>query len=299
MPSSAKANGAIPSAAATTRRGNEATTQQQQQQQHPHAFQGGWQGVNVDFSNANKESKAETTNDERQQEQQQEEPQSATSTTTTTRTRTPAWLLRWERHYPRTFHVFSFIILPLLILIVVAFVCGYFVALLESDNERCVQQRGAGGYCQQFCPTRPTGRGGTVDSHALSRSVRAIGSSSAFNRTELEEHMQSCGARLATEIDSIVESFTGKWLEQIFDRLSFDWTTCRNDNQTSRQIPAQVELLGEQWLESFAALEAATNDTDYALANAVGTKDCETNAAAGALFWFTVMTTIVSTSCAG
>jgi len=287
MPSSAHKNGASPSAAATD------DEERKQPQQHPHAFQGGWQGVNVDFSNANQETKAETTNDERQQEQQQQEPQESATTNATTRT-APAWLRRWERHYPRTFHVFNFIILPLLLLVVVAFVCGYFVALLESENERVSNNEALADVVKDF---DQLGRLAEAAQWAPTLCLEAYEPSSAaaaFNRTELEEHMQSCGARLATEIESIVESFTGKWIEQIYDRLSFDWTLCRNDTQTSRTIPAQVELVGNAWRDSFQALEAATNDTDYAIDHAVGTQDCETHAAAGALFWFTVMTTIVS-----
>ena len=161
----------------------------------------------------------------KQQEQQQEEPRNPPLLLLLTRTRrTPASLSAGNASYRAPFTFISFIILPLLILIVVAFVCGYFVALGIRQH---VPQRGPGGSVD-FSPTRPPRP--TVDSHALSQSVRAIVVRIGPNRTGRARLRRTIGDRNRLDRGVLYRAMVGT---NIRPTLDLTWILCRNDNQTS------------------------------------------------------------------
>jgi len=273
---------------------NQQRPQQQQYQEHPTAFQGGWQGLKLDPNNNNdQDGNNIEENEQLEQSPQQEIPPAGFR----------GFLARWEQAFPRTYHVTNFLILPLLGLIVLSFVCGYFVARLESAAEKEANRETMAGTFLKLAKIDLLARAATQSpTFCLDNYVPSSGGgndSAIFNRTELAEHMERCGQTLATTVNDIVHEFQDEYKSDIYSDLRFDWTICRPNNTAPRNRAYQAEFYANVWIENLHEIEGVFNNTETTgaeyLSQVPATDQCRVNGGAGALFWFTVMTTIVST----
>lgn len=318
-------------------------------QEHPRAFQGGWQGFTLQPKSSNEKdpeaselaskddanSKTLTENDEEQQKSDHDHAGGEPTQNQLQQQLSPAnWISSWEHHFPRSYHLVVFIVAPLLMLIALAFLCGHFVAMLESPHEkqandgamaeivlkfarldrlRLAAQDSPRLCLESYVPSTTADGDDDDDDDATNSSSYAT--RVPFNRTELAEHMATCGARHAEEVQGIVDAFLAEWGVGVYDSLTFDWNVCGPPNRTKIfDRVKQTRFFVDRWFANFEQLLEATygntdnNSTDQnstiadftpeevALFDQVVASDqCELSTPAGALFWFTVMTTIVST----
>lgn len=200
------------------------------------------------------------------------------------------------RKFPRTYHVLSQIIIPLLLLIGLAFFGGYLIALAESGAEQGNNDAKMVDLVDRLEKINQLARAAN-DTHLLCLESYTPTNGDIFNRTELELHMQTCGNNLSAEIDDIVQDFVGDLRTESYDTLTFDWNLCQENETSPTDQRSQARLVVESWVANYEiAKEEYGNETDAAkekaFAVATGHEKCSINTGAGALFFFTVMTTI-------
>jgi len=259
----------------------EPTTEDQNHERRaaPTTVAGGWQGLDI-VNRTDHEEEEEEKNDE-------------------------GFVARVSNRYPRSFHVFFLVVLPLFVLIFVAFVCGAGLAHLESQDEKEANDQAISDYRDLFFQIEQLDK--EVETSALrclDRFNSTTGSSELINRTELREHIIMCVEEIAEERDKVskrVGQDLAEWLwYSLIDASTFNWMTCSPDNETvkfsfeqSMYVSGQWEASYQKLLEEYQGQGMSLEEAhDAARQEATGTKNCETNVAAGALFWFTVMTTI-------
>ena len=186
--------------------------------------------------------------------------------------------------YPRTYNCLTKIFLPLFVLIGIAFLCGYFLVLLEGPGEMDAND-------------------GLIASYA-DFAVRISNDPILDNSTDIE----LCVATIDTtdRIDGIAEQlrdcaarFVGTDAE-VSAAVTFNWISCSRDGKP-QQREEQVFVVLKAWMESYRDIVLGQMETENAtfveahmsaIQSASGHDGCRINTAAGALFWFTVMTTI-------
>eukprot|EP00554_Chaetoceros_debilis_P006072 CAMPEP_0194074738 /NCGR_PEP_ID=MMETSP0149-20130528/1828_1 /TAXON_ID=122233 /ORGANISM="Chaetoceros debilis, Strain MM31A-1" /LENGTH=466 /DNA_ID=CAMNT_0038755003 /DNA_START=81 /DNA_END=1478 /DNA_ORIENTATION=- len=207
-----------------------------------------------------------------------------------------------EKNCPRTFNIVFFVTVPLMLLICLCMSCGHFLALLEKDSELKANDAILASYVKDRMQlfeeaTEVTKRiyDDCIDIF-IGDPVEQI-----KDAGELKDFMKKCTE--ITDLNSRVSSsdFAGeKRLDVISTRTSFNWNTCSRDG-----LPApkkeQGQYLYDHWVESKQQLYAEYSQTDeiedsealeLAIDNATAGDICKTNSAGGAMFWFTIMTTI-------
>jgi hypothetical protein len=207
-----------------------------------------------------------------------------------------------EKNCPRTFNIIFFVTVPLLILICLCMFCGHFLALLERDSELKANDAFLASHVKDSMQLFEEA------SEVMKRSYDDcidifIGDpmEPIKDAGELKKFMKKCTD--ITDLDSRVLSsdFAGKKRLDVFStHTSFNWNTCSRDG-----LPApkkeQGQYLYDRWVESKQQLYAEYSQTDeiddskaleLAIDNATAGDFCKTNSAGGAMFWFTIMTTI-------
>ena len=189
-----------------------------------------------------------------------------------------------ELAWPRTYNCFTKIFLPLFVLIGIAFMGGYFLVLLEGEVEMTTNDELIASYADF--------------------AVRISNDPVLDNNTDIE----LCVATIDTSdsIDGIAEQlrdcaakFVGTDAE-VSAAVTFNWISCSRDGKP-QQREEQVFVVLKAWMESYRDIVVEQMETEEAtfvqahmsaIQSASGHDGCRINTAAGALFWFTVMTTI-------
>jgi hypothetical protein len=261
---------------------------------------GGWQGLDLISRREEEESTPErpdlsgkSRQDSRTQEKKEEKKGKA-----------DAGLSRCAARYPRTYHVTFRIVLPLFFLIGLAFFCGYFLALFESDAEKDGNDALLAGVVDEAVKIgRLVELATTAPSECLQAYYREGGDNSTTNETaKLTKFMADCGGTISSELSGLVEEFRAKLTLEAYSSLTFDWISCRDGLKRNADRGEQAQQVIDRWIERYNAslatyrAEGLTEDEarERALAEASGHDSCEVNAAAGALFWFTSKSGVLS-----
>eukprot|EP00978_Attheya_sp_CCMP212_P023061 scaffold69809_cov42-Attheya_sp.AAC.2 len=205
-----------------------------------------------------------------------------------------SFLDQLESRFPRWYHIALDVLLPLGFLIAVAFMCGYIVALLELDGEKINNNLALASnqHLQELLK-------GLVDA-AESAPVDCLDSyitsgGDVSNVLQLRQSLQECGSQLQVlgqPTTDVYEELAIELGSGYYGSMSVNWMIC--DNLKGREGADQVAYMAEVWTESYETILQENQDMsrEEAMAQATGTNSCKVHTAAGALFWFTIMTTI-------
>jgi len=222
------------------------------------------------------------------------------------------WL---ETMYPRTYNICIKIILPLLFLIGLSFLCGYFLARAESGNEISTNDAILADFVDDVikintiqsgvkksydaCLAEYANNTTNILTSSTSTSTSTSKEDHLVNLTDLTSFLESCTQPAVNETQTIADNFLENAFEQNYNDLSQNWITCRNETYARN---AQSSYITTQWLESFFGLQAKYSSdgsnrteeeaTELARVEASTSEHCVVNPAAGGIFWFTVMSTI-------
>lgn len=249
-------------------------------QKAPVTVAGGWQGLDVvnhgvDDSNENEASEISNENE------------ATASNNKSTRCR---WLKKLAERYPRSSHILWKVLVPLFVIIMICFLCGFFLVQLESEGEKEANDAALKDISRRVVKIRQireTARNAPII--CLDAYQGDLG-----NRTALEEHMKQCGKRLPDSVENTLETLEAE--ELVYESVTFDWIVCtENTDQT-----AQAKAVGDAWTAQVDALvqeyrDQGMNETEaleLAIDQASSGEPCRLNVAAGALFWLTIATTI-------
>jgi len=224
-------------------------------------------------------------------------------------------LYRAEKKCPRLYNIIFFVVVPLLLLICWCKLCGYFLARLEREYELRENMKEIREYEEEH--------------HSMNRAIGAVQksydecidifmndsmmdpSSDLINGTELKVFVQNCTTIGVEESKNIIKKEVGdkEMVDLTSNHLSFNWNTCSEDGKNMRSYE-QGKFLYEKWNENRnekykEIMELADNnnnndgDEDSEDAYLQAIQDtvipeglCKLNPAGGAIFWFTVMTTV-------
>lgn len=212
--------------------------------------------------------------------------------------------------FPRIYYCFRDLLFPLLLLLAMAFAFGSAVAAVEFPGEIANNDALLAGTFDKYAAY-------LIDRQSIHNAIAEVPQycmrqyDIAVNLTELESTanhknltfaLQQCTAGEADNRFPI-ESFQA-FFESVIPELTFDWTTC---GRMSVNISLDYDYVSQytQYVTDFAIdlgnlLIASgvdpnnANDTEFrnALSQATGSQSCQPHYVGGALFWFTVMTTI-------
>ena len=196
-----------------------------------------------------------------------------------------------ERH-PRTFHIILQVILPLFFIILLCFLCGYFLARLEADTEMHENDSALAAVVSR---RERVARIAEAAKEAPSICLDLY-QGPLTNRTQLEEHMKECGRNLPDFVLEILQEVAEESEFDVSESITFDWIVCGDD----RSRGSQISVVNDTWTMDMVELSKTyesqglnkTEARTKAFEEASGHDSCRVNAAAGALFWLTISTTI-------
>jgi len=208
-----------------------------------------------------------------------------------------AFLASFEEKYPRTYNAIYDIIfrifVPLLMLNIVAMICGHFVALAESSTEISSNDATMDSMhddCASFNAIVPSLT--SVYNNCLDKHL-----SSGDSGNNLKEFITNCTSRGLATITAETETLRDNQIKLSYSGgITQNWIQCKDSDDGI----IDLNSLFLRWRTSFRTIsEAYIKDgldeaKSYELARneATGHDGCKVFSAGGALFWFTVMTTI-------
>jgi len=216
---------------------------------------------------------------------------------------------RIASHFPRSYYFLTQVLLPMEILISLSILFGWGIAKLESAAEiqrndeilaalllkykayvaETTQAQNAIGEAPKNC----------LNDYYSNQNLTELVNSE--DKLRLFNALLSCAASNSTQWPILTEP--KDYLKNAIPALTFYWTECPHDPGIEKITKSnyEQELVSyiKEWLADFSKkydpLETTENRT-YALynasAHATGSIPCKVSTAGGALFWFTIMTTI-------
>ncbi len=203
-------------------------------------------------------------------------------------------LLKFRLKVPRLYHILFGVVIPLLLLIAWAILCGHFLALLEMENERKSNNAVISKYVQESqVLSLPLAIEQAYD-FCIENFIKGT-ASELVDGTELEEFIETCTAPVLLKSEQDVENSKQTRLNTLYNSgLSFEWNKCTEENSSrgSDSKARQGEVVYDEWMNSYTKNldEDEYNATKTALGKASGSTKCRVNSAGGAMFWFTIMT---------
>lgn len=211
-----------------------------------------------------------------------------------------------EKKAPRLYNITTVIVIPILILIGLAILCGHILAHLESKNElnslhdsmlSFLQNRGG---VREIADVVERTYENCIDEYIKTHTDQPN------NTTGLKDFIDGCKEDGLEYTQKMVVNWESDAQKNLISDISLNWNTClKYKNGWKTEISQQSEYFGEHWLQSYDSSlveKSKKNNTEKASddAHQVAAKDawdaiedlCEVNSAGGAIFWFTIMTTI-------
>lgn len=219
---------------------------------------------------------------------------------------------RLASRFPRSYYFTTQLIVPLLILIGMAFLFGWALATLQSPGEieaNDAQLSAAFGqyllYVVDYMAIHATIA--YAPRHCVEEYSNATNDQLFEKSTFLYENITECAEGLANETFPIQEFLEFLATQPV--ELTFDWIDCKRFNEEQFVFdtvvidltPTESDKVTQlrQYLSDYTfdfGRVIAENGTDFgyfaALEEATGSATCKPHVAGGALFWFTIMTTI-------
>jgi hypothetical protein len=218
---------------------------------------------------------------------------------------------RIAARFPRIYYCFTQILVPLLILLGLTVVFGWFLALVEAPKEIQDNDTALGELYSDYLVRSLNSSDMRVAIQDASASCLSENfndetvtdlSFSTADRQNLLQNVQVCAKNFSIKL------FPNLLLNEIFTSnpmvaLSFNWITCDRSNETNTKD--DTILQHQQYSKNFNIdfLKLFNHELDYdlskddeevftAIGQATGSHGCRPHVGGGALFWFTVMTTI-------
>lgn len=227
---------------------------------------------------------------------------------------------RLASRFPRLYYFTTQLVLPLLILIGMAFLFGWGLATLESKGEIEANDDAFQGVLTDYIKYLDERYAihDTVQSAPEQCLVTYDGNATVEELTSTPEREGIMQDLLLCATDKASESFPIKEFFEFFlesePELSFNWIDCQravidaNDDPEgakSDHLQQYVQYLMDYFVDidyQVSTIDTGNNTEDVRLALelASGAQSCVAHVAGGALFWFTIMTTIgvsVAQSC--
>lgn len=238
---------------------------------------GGWQGLDIVHQGEDVEEREKVITDDAEISEKQND---------------NGFVDRLAERYPRTFHVILQVILPLFFIILICFFCGYFLARFEAYTE---MQENDSALAAVVSRREKVARIAEAAKEAPSICLDLY-EGPLTNRTQLEEHMKECGRNLPDFVLRILKEVAEESEFDVSKSITFNWIFCGDD----RSRDSQMSVVNETWTLDMEELSKSyeslglnkTEAQTRAFAEASGHDSCRVNAAAGALFWLTIATTI-------
>jgi hypothetical protein len=209
-----------------------------------------------------------------------------------------------EQKMPRTYNICMYIIIPLLFLIGLSFLFGLGLATLEGPGEIESNNQLLRDFISEN--HRVSELVSSVDEKYKSCLVEYTtlgGGGGGDNNHDLLTFMEDCTNDKRIEISNHLD----KTYEDTFmnlainNQFSYNWVTC-GFNETSGRSYAHEQsfTVHENWWKSFTSYKniyigqglTESNAMEKAFLKADGSETCVINYTGGAIFWFTIMTTI-------
>lgn len=230
----------------------------------------------------------------------------------------------WENFQetcPRSYSLVFKVLIPIVLLIGLSFLGGYLVALVESDDEIAKNDANIADFINFVIALSVfSGKLGETETTTEFEDIGEIPElcimnidTDHSNTTRFFQELLECGLSLLVQRGE-------------FGGLSFEWITCGEEMDRESQAEHVIadwidsyvehrnssinatseamhmadtsEHLIEDWIDSYAVhLNSTINTTNEAIftaaaSTATGSKDCSVHVAAGALFFFLIMTTV-------
>lgn len=207
---------------------------------------------------------------------------------------------------PRIYYSFVSVLIPFLILIGMSFLFGYFLALVESEGELYANDEDLRKTYREYL-TYVKDR---EDIYSTTRNVSSFCLAQYDDNVTLKElrnskqgfleSLSNCADDLATTVFPIQDDKS--YLLQSKQSMNFDWTTCPRSKRVASKSDRLLEQI--QYVEDFhtaivanMAKNNANNMSqvegiELAILQSDGRAGCVIHTPGGALFWFTIMTTI-------
>lgn len=209
-----------------------------------------------------------------------------------------------EKKCPRTFNIVFYSLIPLLLLISWAILCGHLLALLEKDIELEANDQAIAAFERGNDRIDEATR---IISQTFENCMEEVligySSDSIFTYQDVRKLMTNCTNQVTDEMEKTADTEKNdNMIELVTEKLSFNWNTCWNQSwmDYNNPVPAYNQGLASwtAWRANRADLNEtySGNQTDGAYEKATNESSareiCRINSAAGSNFWFTIMTTI-------
>lgn len=193
-------------------------------------------------------------------------------------------IAHFRSKWPRTYSLLVRVLIPLFGLIGVSFLCGFFLARMESKVEIENNDAILKGEINYTLQVSSVAYGNYIPSPCI---ADYDVNDPEFNATGLRNFLDDC----QQDIIRRRELKEGD--------LTFDWIICDDGGETPYIQQYEHVLLA--WTDDYFGLAekyatelnmTAQDASNKAMQEATGHSDCTLHTAAGALFWFTILTTI-------
>jgi len=236
-----------------------------------------------------------------------------------------------KQDWPRLYCLIARVVIPLLFLICMALLFGHIIAWIEAGGEREANDASLAFTYRAYLKRVATTDAMTMSLSGVSAycydqyfGMHNSSTTNSDNETDLSlrEHLVECGTRLANENIPVVDlddffHDSGVLEEAVkfsphtkasaanVPKLTFLWNSCggpgsEGGDAFERNWYKYAYKIKDEWVASYQTLYDQNIDNgmdeegaiEQALNEAQGTDGCEINTAGGALFWFTLITTI-------
>jgi len=231
------------------------------------------------------------------------------------------FLLKSAMKYPRCFNIFAYVIFPIFLLIAMCFLCGFILAMKEKGTEiesndtilraLYIEEVLEGGQNIAVSRAYQNVTSMCIDKYSLEKTLLSNNTAFNYNGTDVKEVVTSCigeASRTLTFIKSPFEDLLS--VDNSPDSLTFNWIRCPlEDSQKEGLSPIQYS--NQSVIDSFnTTFQKINEDFQQGFADGSGRgrkfregfiaeiqkisghDHCHVNAPGGAIFWFTVMTTV-------
>lgn len=223
------------------------------------------------------------------------------------RSRLSLFIDRAEKKAPRIYNITLYAVVPLLLLICLTILFGHFLALLErkteldslhktmtsflNDKEEILNITDAVESTYENC----------IDEYIKSHTYQPD------NGAGLRDFIDACKTDGLKNAHEMLEGWNVKAEKNLIKGITLDWNKCLNNdnNANETKLYLQNQYFGRHWFESYESsfdenLKSNITGEDINEFHQIALKDardavgdfCEVNTAGGAIFWFTIMTTI-------
>jgi len=205
-----------------------------------------------------------------------------------------------RQRVPRFYFLLFKVWVPLLLMICYAIFCGHFLAVLESKPEKESNDEVLRNYIEKdfklklVLPNVKNSYDSCLEQYESNQNQESL------NFTDLKTFLQNCTRYALSDSQKIVSEFQTDVYMDTIDSLTYDWNVC-SENKLHMTAPEQAIYSMETFAQQLQESVQKNTDQYGPLSTSAAASllqensispHCKVNSSAGALFWYTVMTTI-------